>query len=79
MGLEHHLVFWGNFIIWSIGLICCYEYNMNTDGFVANYNCAVTFARGYTGRTQSATVMLVCKILALIFIAFTVFRSSPWK
>jgi uncharacterized membrane protein len=60
-------------------MVACYLYNSNTDGFTSNLNCAVTFAFGYIGRTQSATIMFVAKILALIFMAVTVYRSSPWK
>lgn len=79
MGLEHHLVFWGNYLIWTIGFVCCYLYNSSADGFIANYDCAVTFKRGYIGRTQSSSLMLICTLFILVFMAIIVYRSAPWK
>ena len=79
MGLGHHLVSWGNSIIASISFVAVYQYYSNTSSFVANPNPVVTFANGYNGDCQSATVMFLTSIPIYLFLALFIYRSDPWK
>ena len=43
MGLEHHLVYWGNMVIFSAGMALSYLYYSNTSDFVPNPTPSITF------------------------------------
>ena len=79
MGLEHHLIFWGNSIIITIGLIVCYQYYSSSDDFRPNPSPAVTFENGYNSDCVSATLMFLCAMIILTTLGFFIYRSSPWK
>jgi hypothetical protein len=79
LGLEHHLVVWGNYLITSAGLVVSYEYLIHSGTFIPNPYPDVTFASGYYGICQSATTMFICIIFIFIFMGLFIFRSSPWK
>ena len=49
MGLENHLVYFGNAAISSIGLIVIYQYFSHTSDFVPKPNPKITFSEGYFG------------------------------
>ncbi len=44
MGLENHLVYWGNMMIFTAGMALSYEYYSRTSDFVPNPTPVVTFS-----------------------------------
>lgn len=56
-----------------------YQYLINSSGYVPNPVREVTFANGYNGNTQSATIMFICAIPTFIFLGLWIYRSDPWK
>ena len=49
MGLEHHLVFWGNNIIATGAYVAAFQYLYNSSVFIPNPTPVVTFSNGYNG------------------------------
>lgn len=79
MGLENHLVFWGNMTISSLGMSVSYIYYSNSADFVANPYPAVTFADGTNSLTKSATIVFLCQNIINVFFPLFIYRSDPWK
>jgi hypothetical protein len=79
MGLEHHLVFWGNIIIASLGLCISYFYYESSADFVPNPQRVITFSGGSNGICKSASIIFLCSNIIFIFLGPFVYRSSPWK
>ena len=56
LDLENHLIFWGNLIICSVGMVACYIYYSNSDDFSPNMSHRyVHFEDGWYGDTKSST------------------------
>ena len=79
MGLEHHLVFWGNAVIATAGFVGVYQFLSNSSVFIPNSRPYVDFENGYNGETQSATLLFVSIIPVFLFMGVFIYRSSPWK
>ena len=79
MGLENHLVYWGNMVIFSAGMALSYLYYSKTSDFVPNPTPSITFQNGYNHTTKSSTIVFLCQNIINIFLGVHIYRSGPWK
>jgi magnesium-transporting ATPase (P-type) len=79
MGVENHLIYWGNVLIIGGGSIIAYYYYVNTDDFVSNPISSVTFDSGWSGESKGSTIFLGITNIYYSFLPILLARSKPWK
>ena len=79
MGLQHHLVFWGNALIVSVGMTLGYLLLFNSQDFIINSQREVTFQSGWNGQCMSSTLVFLLGMICSLFLALLLYRSKPWK
>jgi len=79
MGLENHLVFWGNAAILTGGVSFGYFLFYNSSAFIPNPNPVVTFSDGWNSKCMSSTIIFLMTTLIYTLIVPFLYRSSPWK
>jgi hypothetical protein len=80
LGLESHLVFWGNVLIYTGGYVAAYVYGRYfSDEFIPNPNSKVTLDSGYYHETFSTTILFICYNIQPPTLALFLYKSKPWK
>jgi hypothetical protein len=79
MDIENHLVYIGNTVIFSAGIIAGYYYFYCTDEYVSNPDKIVSFLKGFEANTKSTTIVFLMMNVAFILTPAILHRNSPWK
>ena len=80
LDLENHLIFWGNLVICSLGLISSYVYYSNSDDFVPNLGHRYChFEDGWYGLTKSSTANFISANIIYVLLSLVLYKSKPWK
>ena len=80
LGLENHLVFWGNVLIFSGGYIAAYIYGRYfSNEFLQNPKPEVTFNSGYFSITYSTTILFICYNIQPPTMVLFLYKSKPWR
>ena len=80
MGINNHLIFWGNLIIPFLGVLGSWLYYSNTTDFVPNSQKKVGIeTNGFNSKNQSTTLIYVLMLLTTAINGFITYRSKPWR
>ena len=79
MSLHNHLVYWGNMIISTLGVVAGYFYYIYTDEYEPNEKPEATVLNGFNSKTHTATIIFLMVLLPFNFNALFIYSSTPWK
>lgn len=78
MGIGNHLIYWGNVIIPTMGMVAAYLYYTTTTDFVANPKRAVTDA-GYSFVNKSNAIVFLIIEIPFVWNCIFIYTSEPFK
>jgi len=79
IGLENHLLTWGNVIILISGVVSGFQFIVNQPDYITNPSPYFPLGGGYNPECQLVTSMFLMMGLPLATTAILVYKSSPWK
>lgn len=80
MGLNNHLIFWGNLLISFAGILASWFYYSNTTYFIPNPQKTVSLqTNGFNSKNQCTTLLYVLILMTAACNGFITYRSKPWR